>query len=144
MNEELPDSFLKHLKPAPLPVALQARLAEPPARVARVDGMPRSWRGRVATLLPIAAVLAIGFALHRPSATLVKPMASDSALTVRQHEKTLLQSKRLQLFEIDGGYWELLQQQWKEESSVATTDSPILIHSSEITQILVCAPVAFD
>jgi hypothetical protein len=142
MNEELPDSFLKQIKPAPLPVALRARLAQPPLRV--VDhAMLLSWKARLTSMLPIAAALAIGMLLHRQSVR-VEPQASEPEVTVRHHQKTLLQSKRLQLFEVDGGYWELLQQQWKEESTVANTHSPIFIRSSEIKHTLVCAPVTFD
>jgi hypothetical protein len=142
MNEELPDSFLKQIKPAPLPRALRARLTQPPVRVAG-NAMPLSWKGRLASMLPIAAALAIGMLLHRKSVR-VEPHATEPDVTVRHHQKTLIQSKRLKLFEVDGGYWELLQQQWKEESSVANTHSPILIRSSEIKHTLVCAPVTFD
>lgn len=142
MNEELSDSFLKQLKPAPLPLALRARLAQPPAPVVE-NTMPHSWRERLVSLLPIAAALAIGLMLHRHAGR-VEPQEAEANVTVRHHEKILLQSKRLQLFEVDGGYWELLQQQWKEESTVANTHSPILIRSSEIKHTLVCAPVTFD
>ena len=142
MNEELSDSFLKQLKPAPLPLALRTRLAQPPAAVVE-NTIPHSWRERLVSLLPIAAALAIGLLLHR-NAGRVEPQEAEPNVTVRHHEKILLQSKRLQLFEVDGGYWELLQQQWKEESTVANTHSPIFIRSSEIKHALVCAPVTFD
>lgn len=142
MNEELSDSFLKQLKPAPLPLALRNRLAQPPAPVVE-NAMPHSWRERLVSLLPIAAALAMGLLLHRYAGR-AESQEAEPNVTVRHHEKILLQSKRLQLFEVDGGYWELLQQQWKEESAVANTHSPISIRSSEIKHTLVCAPVTFD
>lgn len=142
MKEELTDLFLKQLKPAPLPVALRARLAQPPAPVVE-DVVHHRWRDRLVSLLPIAAALAIGMLLHRPSTQVDRPKA-ETAVTLRHHEKILLGSKRVKLFEVDGAYWELLQQQWKEESSVVNTHSPVLIRSSEIKHTLVCAPVIFD
>ena len=142
MNEDLSDSFLKQLKPAPLPLALRNRLAQPPAPVVE-NAMPHSWRERLVSLLPIAAALAMGLLLHRYAGR-AESQEAEPNVTVRHHEKILLQSKRLQLFEVDGGYWELLQQQWKEESAVANTHSPISIRSSEIKHTLVCAPVTFD
>jgi hypothetical protein len=142
MNEDLSDSFLKQLKPAPLPLALRARLAHPPAPVVE-NIMSHSWRERLVSLLPIAAALAMGLLLHRHAGR-AESQEAEPNVTVRHHEKILLQSKRLQIFEVDGGYWELLQQQWKEESTVANTHSPIFIRSSEIKHTLVCAPVTFD
>jgi hypothetical protein len=146
MNEKLPERSLKQVRPAPLPPELRARLATPPAKVCSIRSHARiTLIARLKPLaLPLAAAVMIGFALHIFSGSDSEPTRTAPPVTLRQHEKTLLHSKRIQLFETEEGCWELVEQQWKEESSIANSHSPVLIRTSEITNTLICCPVAFD
>lgn len=150
MNEDHPPMFLKHVKPAPLPDGLRARLAAPPPRE-RTIGQPAGFgrrRPRLSRLkflaLPLAAAAVIALSFHRFSGEDPAPAPASPPVTVSQHQKTLLHSKRVKLFETENGCWELVEQQWKEEAAVASTQSPVVIRTSEVSNTLVCCPVTFD
>ncbi|MBN8456550.1 MAG: hypothetical protein J0M04_01700 [Verrucomicrobia bacterium] len=150
MNEDQPPDFIKHLKPAPLPDALRARLDDPPPR-ARTIRQPAGSGGRRPRLsrlkplaLPLAAAAVITLSFLRFSGENPAPSPAPPPVTVTQHQKTLLHSKRIKLFETENGCWELVEQQWKDEAAVASTQSPVVIRTSEISNTLVCCPVTFD
>lgn len=150
MNEDHPPIYLTHVKPAPLPDGLRARLANPPPRVC-TSGQPAGFEGRRSRFsrlkflaLPLAAAAVIAVSFHRFSGENPAPSPILQPVTVSQHQKTLLHSKRVKLFETENGCWELVEQQWKDEAAVASTQSPVVIRTSEISNTLDCCPVTFD
>lgn len=140
MNDDLLEEALRNLRPAALPVDLMARMQAPPPPLPATVPWYRNVRViGVATLAAAAALLGMW----------VPPSASGPAdpapRTVRIHqtESTLLAERTLAVEVQDGRVWELVEQEWRDDSIALCSDSPVRVRYSETRVERLCQPVDF-
>jgi len=137
MNDDAElETLLRGLRPGKLPADLIATMKHPPAR----DTLPW-WRRPVIFVAPLAAALAIAFFLHQSAPT--RP-PGPQAVTFRQSQSTLLQSRPLEMVQIEGQLWELAEQEWLDEDTALCSAAPVKVKLTEIRHELVWQPVRFD
>lgn len=138
MNEEIQnegDAYLTRqllsLRPAELPVELRLRMSHPPAR-----DRHRPARVWLPLSLAAAAAAAIGVFLA--------VFASDVSVSVSRRDSTLLGSTPLAVVERDGRLWEVVEQRWRDEVSLLSTATPVVVHHLADRREIVARPVHFD
>jgi hypothetical protein len=137
MNDDTElETLLRGLRPGKLPADLRAAMKHPPGR----DPLPW-WRHPAILTVPLAAALAIAFFLPKNSAT--RP-SGPAAVTLRQTQSTLLQSRSLEITKIEGRLWELAEQEWLDEDIALCSAAPVKVKFTEIRHELVWQPVRFD
>lgn len=102
------------------------------------------WRDvRVIASGVLAAAAALAWMVVPPSAT---SPADPAPRTVRLHqtESTLLAERTLAVEEHDGRVWELVEQEWRDDSIALCSDSPVRVRYSETRVERLCQPVDFQ
>jgi hypothetical protein len=141
MNDDLLEAALRTLRPAALPADLKARMqAPPPLEPATVPW----WRNvRVIGAASLAAAAALVWMLVPPPASGPADPA-PRAVRIHQTESTLLAERTLAVEEHDGRVWELVEQEWRDDSIALCSDSPVRVRYSETRVERLCQPVDFQ
>jgi hypothetical protein len=141
MNDELLEAALRELRPAALPTDLKARMqAQPPPGPVTLPW----WRDvRVIGASLLAAAATIVWMVVPPSASHpVDPL--PRSVRIHQTESTLLAERTLAVEEHDGRIWELVEQEWRDDSIALCSDSPVRVRYSETRVERLCQPVDFQ
>jgi hypothetical protein len=128
MNDQRLEEEIRRLRPAPLPTDLKARLAREPELHGR---KPRRhmWLAAAAALVVLAAGIAAP-SFFRDTDT--SPAVATSPVSVIQRESTLLGTRTVDQRELDGQVWELIEEQWQDDTIAACSATPVRVCSSVI------------
>lgn len=141
MNNHDFEQQIRKLQPAPLPPELRARLREePPAELPRSRRHGVRWA--MAATVVVAAVLLILVSPHQQPNEVVAE--DDDHFSVVQQEATLLGTRTLETREYDGQLWELVEQQWRDETVAVCSATPVRVRSTVIRPEAVWVPVKFQ
>ena len=144
MNNRDLEQQIRELRPASLPAELRAQLdaSEPPVEIGR-SRKPLALLA-VAAVLIAAATLAV---LLQPnpgtSGVAESTDATDEHFSVVQQESTLLSSRTLETRKHNGRLWELVENQWRDETVAMCSATTARIRSTEIRPEVVWQPVEF-
>jgi hypothetical protein len=140
MNDDLLEAALRDLRPAALPADLKARMkCPPPLERPTLDGLRKL---RVIGSASLAAAAALVWVLLPPATG-----PADSAprtVQIHQTESTLLSERTLAVEEHDGRVWELVEQEWRDDSIALCSSSPVRVRFSETRVERRCQPVDFQ
>ena len=167
MNDQELENLLRDLKPAPLPDDLQRRLSDEPGHAQGVRG-----RGTILVLVSgIAAAIAVFVGmialLESKQNTAADEMvtapdesapsksgqsdganevatATDRPVSVVKKDSTLLNSRLLAIEEHEGEFWEISEEEWRDDTLVLYSAGPSKLNSSVIRHEVVCAPLTFQ
>jgi hypothetical protein len=141
MNDDLLEAAIRELRPAALPADLKARMKSPPPP----ERLTVAWwrNARVIATGALAAATALVWQLVPGSAT---DPADTAPRTVRIHQKesTLLAERTLAVEEHNGTVWELVEQEWRDDSIALCSGSPVRVRYSETRVERLCQPVNFQ
>jgi len=140
MNDDLLEAALRELRPAALPADLRARMkCPPPPELVTVPW----WRSaRVIVTASLAAAAAMAWMLVPPAAGPADP--APRTVRIQQIESTLLAERTLAVEEHDGRVWELVEQEWRDDSIALCSSSPVRVRYSETRLERLCQPVDFQ
>lgn len=140
MNDDLLEETLRNLRPAALPADLKARMQAPPPLV--LVAVPWWRKVRVIGAASLAAAATLAWVFVPPSAS---GPAHPAPRTVRIHqtESTLVAERTLAVEEHDGRVWELVEQEWRDDSIAVYSASPVRVRYSETRVERLCQPVDF-
>lgn len=140
MNDDLLEEALRNLRPAALPADLKARMQAPPPLEPVTVPWWRSVRGiGAATLAAAAALVWALLPLSSPGPTETAPRT----VRIHQTESTLVAERTIAVEEHDGRVWELVEQEWRDDSIALCSDSPVRVRYSETRVERLCLPVDF-
>lgn len=146
-NDEL-ENLMRSLKPAPLPADLKKRLSPEPMR-------PKPAATQWKLLLVSAAVVAVGlfsvFIMNlmdspqeAPSSTANTPMPiAETPVSVLKTDSTLLNSRTLEIKEVEGRLWEISEEEWRDDTLALCSAGPVKLNSTVIRREIVCSPLEF-
>lgn len=141
MNDDLLEAALRELRPAALPADLKARMqTQPPPGPVTLPWW-RDVRVIGASLLAAAATI-IGMIVPPSDSHPVAPL--PRSVRIHQTESTLLAERTLAVEEHDGRIWELVEQEWRDDSIALCSDSPVRVRYSETRVERLCQPVDFQ
>lgn len=151
MNDQDLEQQIRKLRPGPLPPELRSRLREEPP----ID-LPSRRRhlGRWAMAAAVvgAAILGVMIFPDKPSkqvavedgTTNELAVEDHEAFTVIQQEATLIGTRTLERREHDGRLWELVEQQWRDETVAVCSATPVRVRATVIRPETVWVPVKFQ
>ncbi|MEM7011816.1 MAG: hypothetical protein AAF585_10065 [Verrucomicrobiota bacterium] len=136
MKQDDPIEELLHsLKPGPLPDELK-RMKEP--KVA--SPTKPIWRSRTWLAAAAAAMVAL------PGLAWVLQNAGsdgEKQVSILQMDSELLSSKTLATREHAGQLWNIVEEEWRDETVMLFSMTPVRVRSTEIRREIVCKPVQF-
>lgn len=128
MNDQRLEEEIRKLRPAPLPSDLKARLAQEPELHGRRPGR-KMWLAAAAALVVLATAIAVPSLLHDTPTTQADAAAP---LSVIQRETTLLSTRTIDQREHDGRVWELVEEQWQDNTVCVSSATPVRVRSTVI------------
>lgn len=139
MNDQELEQQIRNLRLGPLPAELRSRLREEPA-----TEFPRprwkSARWAMAAAVVAAAALTFLVSPDQPS----DEVAVEDPISVIQQEATLIGTRVLETREYEGQRWELVEQQWRDETVAVCSATPVRVRSTVIRPEAVWVPVRFQ
>jgi hypothetical protein len=127
---------LRHLRAAPLPEEMQARLAAPPARGANI-------RGRIISVCFAAAAAAAVMALLRSDPP--APVNDDAPVLADTSARRVEEVRPLAVITEGQRAWELVEVQWVDESTfVSTAGPPLAAQASNFRRTIVPVEIMLD
>ena len=132
---------LREVRLAPLPADLRTRLADNPSSKTTRRGVPIIWGGAA-----FACAAALAFLFVRADFVTPKEDTDPEVqpLTIVQKDSTLLNSRPLSIEEHDGQLWELVEEEWRDDTLVMCSTSPLEVRSSTTRRALVLQPISFQ
>ena len=139
MNDQELEQQIRNLRLGPLPAELRSRLREEPATEFR---RPRWKSARWAMAAAVVAAAALTFLVSpdQPS----DEVAVEDPISVIQQEATLIGTRVLETREYEGQRWELVEQQWRDETVAVCSATPVRVRSTVIRPEAVWVPVRFQ
>ena len=142
------DSFLENeirrLRPGPLPEDLRMRMTSEPTPMKHTP-LKRVVPWVVAGALAAAACIAI--VLNPPSSTekiADENTAPPEPLSIVEQESTLLESRTIEIREHNGRMWELVDQEWRDDTVAICSTTSVRVQSTVIRPETVWLPVEFQ
>ena len=142
------DSFIedeiRKLRPAALPADLRMRMRNEPA-------LPKP--SRLRRILPIAAAAGLAAAAcvaivvslpDRPGSTADASPAPPDHLTIIEQSSTLADTRTIAIREHQGRMWELVEQEWHDDTVALCSTTPVRVRSTVIRPEIVWVPVNFQ
>ena len=126
MNDQRLEEEIRRLQPAPLPADLKARLAREPELHER-KSRRSMW---IAAALVVLATGIVAPSLFRDTAP--SPAIAAAPVSVIQRESTLLGTRTVDQRELDGQVWELVEEQWRDDTVALCSATPARVRSTVI------------
>lgn len=141
MNDQDLEQQIRKLRPGPLPPELRSRLREEPA-----VNLPRRPRhlGRWAMAAAVVVAATVGALVFPDKQADEVAVEDNKPFTVIQEEATLIGTRTLERREHDGRLWELVEQQWRDETVAVCSATPVRVRSTVIRPEAVWVPVKFQ
>lgn len=140
-DDQLTEQFRK-LRPAPLPRDLQERLAAEPEVLATSSRSPRLWWAAAATIALLAVALTVLLNPHE-TAPLTEE-AEELPISIVSKESTLLGTRTLAQQEHEGQLWELIEEQWRDDTVAICSATTAKVRSSIVRPEVRWVPVVFQ
>lgn len=143
-DDQILEEEIRKLRPAALPADLRTRMANEPA----LPG-PSRFR-RVVPMIAaagLAAAACIAIVINLPDHT--EPRVDNSPpppehLSIVEQESTLMDTRSITFREHDGRLWELVEQEWRDDTVALCSTTPVRVRSSVTRPVTVWIPVEFQ
>jgi hypothetical protein len=143
-DDQFLEDEIRKLRPAALPADLRERMADEPA-------LPGPTRFRrvlpilAAAGLAAAACVAIVINLpSQPGSTADTNPRPPDHLSIIEQESTLMDTRSIAFREHDGRMWELVEQEWRDDTVALCSTAPVRVRSSVTRPVTVWVPVEFQ
>ena len=143
-NDPFIENEIRKLRPAALPADLRDRMREEPvvrqsSRLRRV--LPLATAGALATAACVAIVIKLRV---RPEPAIHAGSGPPEELTIIEQNSILADSRTIALHEHHGRMWELVEQEWRDDTVALCSTSPVRVRSTVIRPVIVWRPVEFQ
>lgn len=141
MNDDYLAEQIRRLRPTSMPQDLRDRLAGEPAPLAPSSRVPRlGWAAAaVLALLAVSLTFLLNPEVESPQAT-----TESRPISIVSQESTLLGTRTLAQQEHDGQLWELIEENWRDDTVAICSATTAEVRSSILRPEVRWVPVVYQ